>query len=71
MDAIYVTGKEVCEMRGETTEGRIRGMRSEAVRIWSLKIGCATSSINTQVSPSDDFTDIFNTTHPNSEIDSL
>jgi len=34
-------------------------MSSEGQRIWSIKIGCATSSINTSsFNPSDDFTDI-------------
>src|SRR5882724_7859302 len=47
-DAILVTGKEDARCEGETSGGKDkRGMRSKGRRIWSIKIGCATSSINT------------------------
>jgi len=47
----------------------LSGMSSEGRRIWSIKIGCATSSINNiKFHPSDDFMDISDTTHPNLAI---
>ena len=54
--------------RDKRREGQ-RGMSSEGQRIWSIKIGIATSLI--KFHPSDNFTDISDITHPNSEIDSL
>jgi len=40
-------GRKMWDARERQAEGRIRGMRSEGWRIWSIKICCATSSINT------------------------
>jgi len=71
-DAILVTGKEDARCEERQAEGRIKRNESEGRRIWSIKICCA-NIIDQHIKfhPSDDFTDIFNTTHPNSAIDSL
>jgi len=57
--------------RGKHREG-LSEWNSEGQRIWSIKIGCATSLIIiSSVHLSNDFTDISDTTHPNLAIDSL